>query len=278
MTDFVSAPPIGKGVVTLKKAHQTFDVLGVPVSVTSLADASDTILQWAADARGRFVCIRDVHGVMRARKDAELLRLHFQADMVTPDGMPLVLLGKVKGHSVERTCGADLMEDVCRRSPARRIKHYFYGGNEGVAERMKAKFEERFPGIEIAGHETPPFRPQTAEEDEATVERIRKSGADVVWVGLSTPKQEQWMRQHVDRVPATLIGVGAAYDFHTGAIRRAPVWMQRNTLEWLHRLISEPRRLWRRYLIMAPKFLVLATLDVLGVSTKRAAPRPQNGR
>ncbi len=251
-----------------------FAILGIPVSATSLEEANGRIESWADDDQGRMVCIRDVHGVMRAQDDPELFALHQEADMITPDGMPLVILGKLRGEAVSRTCGPDLMEQVCARSPSSGLKHYFYGGKEGVAADLKAKFEARYPGIEIVGAECPPFRALTDAEDAALIDRINASGADIVWVGLSTPKQEFWMRDHRPKLSATLIGVGAAYDFHTGAIQRAPKWMQDFALEWLHRFMSEPKRLWRRYLILAPKFIMLTGYEMMtrsaGSSTGRA--------
>jgi N-acetylglucosaminyldiphosphoundecaprenol N-acetyl-beta-D-mannosaminyltransferase len=185
--------------------------------------------------------------------------------MITPDGMPLVWLGRRVGHPVERTCGPDLMEKVLADTARTGLRHYLYGGKPGVAERLKARVEARFPGISIVGVETPPFEPLTADEFLAVAGRIRGTRADVVWIGISTPKQEFLMRDLARLVPATLIGVGAAFDFHSGAIRRAPRWMQKSGLEWLHRLISEPKRLWRRYLVLAPRFVWLL------LTRKRAA-------
>ena len=240
----------------------SYDVLGVPVSVTTLQTASRAIELWARDQVGRFVCVRDVHGIMRSREDAELKALHQDAAMVTPDDMPLVWLGRRAGHAVERTCGADLMEKVLGDSERTGLRHYLYGGKPGVAARLKARFEARFPALNIVATEAPPFAALTADEFLAVAGRIRASRADVVWVGLSTPKQEFLMRDLARLVPATLIGVGAAFDFHTGAVRRAPRWMQKSGLEWLHRLISEPKRLWRRYLVLAPRFVwLLATAN-----------------
>lgn len=233
----------------------SFDVLGVPISVTTLAHAAATIEGWAGDDTGRFVCVRDVASLMAIIETPELAALHQDAAMITPDGMPLVILGRLYGLPVQRTCGPDLIDQICSRSPQTGLKHYFYGGKEGVAEALAQAFAARYPGIVVAGFECPPFRQLTPEEDQAMVERIVKSQADVVWVGMSSPKQDVWMREHYRRLPQTLIGVGAAFDFHTGAVRRAPRWMQRFCLEWLFRLASEPKRLWRRYLILAPKFV-----------------------
>lgn len=235
--------------------QESYDVLGIPISVTTPEDSLERIASWARDARGRFVCVRDVASLMACIDEPRLKSLNAEAAMVLPDGMPLVWIGKSRGLPVERTCGPDLFELICRRSPELGLRHYFYGGKAGVAEDLARVCRARFPGIEIVGTEGPPFRPPTPDEDGATIARIRASGADIVWVGLSSPKQDLWMAEHYDRLPQTLIGVGAAFDFHSGAVRRAPKWMQRSGLEFLHRLLSEPRRLWRRYLVLAPKFV-----------------------
>jgi N-acetylglucosaminyldiphosphoundecaprenol N-acetyl-beta-D-mannosaminyltransferase len=243
--------------VVKEEVAQRYDVLGVPVSATSPSGAVATILRWAGDGVGRFVCVRDVHGVMCARTDAQLRTAHAKAAMVVPDGMPLVIIGRLRGLPVERTTGPDLMNALIDQGRPAGLRHYLYGGEPQVADRLKAAFEQRHPGVRIVGTECPPFRAPTAEEEAATAARIRASGVDVVWVGLSTPKQEHWMLRNVDRLPATLIGVGAAFDFHSGRVKRAPQWMQLSGLEWLHRLLSEPRRLWRRYLVLAPQFVFL---------------------
>ena len=238
-------------------AFETYRVLGIPISATSLDAASRLIQQWGLDDRSRFVFIRDVHGVMQAQDHDELRALHYQAAMVTPDGMPLVWLGKLAGKSVSRTCGPDLLERVLEDSGATGLKHYFYGGKPGVAEALKNHFIARVPSLQIVGVGTPPFRPLSPEELKADAEAMNASGAQVVWIGISTPKQEFLMRDLAPLVSATLIGVGAAFDFHTGTVSRSPHWMRPLGLEWLWRLASEPRRLWRRYLVMAPRFVWL---------------------
>lgn len=234
-------------------------VLGVPVSTIDMTQAVITILSWINGGHAHYICVRDVHGIMRAQEDAELVEIHERAGLVTPDGMPLVWLAHWRGHHhVGRVCGADLVAELCAASIERGIGHYFYGGKPGVAERMAAALSARFPGLNVAGTNTPPFGVISAEEDAAHTAAIVASGAGIVWVGLSTPKQEYWMREHVDRIPgATLIGVGAAFDFYAGDVKRAPEWMHQRGLEWLHRLVSEPRRLWRRYLVLAPKFVLM---------------------
>jgi N-acetylglucosaminyldiphosphoundecaprenol N-acetyl-beta-D-mannosaminyltransferase len=241
--------------VSTGKGLPTFDVLGVPVTVTTPVQASETIEGWAKDDIGRFVCIRDVASLMAINDDERIRDLHREAAMITPDGSPLAFIGKLRGFPVKRTCGPDLIDLVARRSVERGLSHYFYGGKEGVAEKLARTFERRYPGFRTAGYECPPFRPLTREEDDAVVERIKASGADIVWVGISSPKQDVWMRDHYHRLPQTLIGVGAAFDFHTGSVKRAPVWMQMTMLEWAYRFAAEPKRLWRRYLIQAPRFV-----------------------
>jgi N-acetylglucosaminyldiphosphoundecaprenol N-acetyl-beta-D-mannosaminyltransferase len=243
-------------------------VLGVPISVTTPLKTAAAIERWAADDVGRFVCIRDVASLMVIKEDPELRGLHREAALITPDGAPIALIGKLRGLPVQRTCGPDLLDLMCARSAASGISHYFYGGREGVASRLAEQMTARYPGLRIAGHECPPFRTLSAAEEDATVERIRASGADIVWVGISSPKQDMWMQRHYRRLPQTLIGVGAAFDFHAGTVKRAPRWMQRAMLEWLYRLASEPRRLWRRYLVLAPRFVGQVAL---GEIQRRAA-------
>lgn len=231
-----------------------------------MSQAIGIILSWIDQGLAHYICVRDVHGIMRAQDDAALLEIHDHAGLVTPDGMPLVWLARWRGHSnVGRVCGADLVTELCVASVEHGIGHYFYGGKPGVAERMAAALKARFPKLEIVGTATPPFGAISLEEDEAATATIAAANPKIIWVGLSTPKQEYWMRDHVGRIPgATLIGVGAAFDFYAGDVKRAPQWMHKSGFEWLHRFLSEPRRLWRRYLVLAPKFIILAALSGLG--------------
>lgn len=216
------------------------------------------IVGWAQAREPNFVCIRDVHGVMRAQTDPALLEIHQRAGMVTPDGMPLVWVSRLRGHEeVRRVCGADLVAALCEASVTQGLRHYFHGGKPGVADRMAARLSARFPGLIVAGTRSPPFGDLTPSEDATETAAIAAAQPHIVWVGFSTPKQEYWMRDHVGRIPgAVLIGVGAAFDFYAGDVKRAPKWMHHSGLEWLHRLISEPRRLWRRYLVLGPKFVL----------------------
>ena len=250
-------------------------ILGVRVSLLDMRTAVAQIIAWAAQGTSQYVCIRDVHGIMRAQGDRDFLAIHDQAGMVTPDGMPLVWVSRARGaKTVERVCGSDLVDALCAASVTPGLRHFFFGGKAGVAERMVERLAARYPGLVVAGTLSPPFGELSAEQDDAIVATIARARPHVVWVGLSTPKQEYWMRDHVSRIPgATLIGVGAAFDFHAGDIQRAPRWMQRSGLEWLHRLCSEPRRLWRRYLLMAPGFVFrFLASEMRGRGARRPPP------
>ncbi len=247
-------------------------ILGVPVSMIDMSCAVATIVAWANNRSANYVCVRDVHGIMQTQDNPELLAIHENAGLVTPDGMPIVWIGRHLGQSVSRVCGSDLVDALCNASVAPGLRHFFYGGKPGVADAMAAALQAKFPGLKIAGTLSPPFGALSKDEDDAVVRDIAGAMPHIVWVGLSTPKQEYWMRDHVGRIPgATLIGVGAAFDFHAGEIARAPVWMQRGGFEWLHRLLSEPRRLWRRYLVMAPLFVIkVLTSLMVGTGIERS--------
>ncbi|UEM07343.1 WecB/TagA/CpsF family glycosyltransferase (plasmid) [Skermanella rosea] len=241
-----------------------FSILGVNVSAIDLPTATQTILAWVADRRSGYVTITGVHGVMEARDSPEFRRVLRGARMVTPDGMPLVYYGRVRRHQVSRVYGPDLMLALMEATRDGTIRHYFYGGGEGVADRLRDRLSRRFPGIAVAGTMTPPFRPLSEHEEEETAAAINASRADIVWIGLSTPKQEYWMARMCDRLDAPiLIGVGAAFDFNAGLKSQAPRILQILALEWLYRLATEPRRLWRRYLRNNPRFLLLIAGEFL---------------
>ena len=233
------------------------DVLGVGISAIDPDDALGEITRWIDDGVQHYACVTGVHGVMEAQRDPDLLRIHNDSGLTTPDGMPIVWAARLAGASnVQRVYGPDLMLAVCERAARRGWGCFLYGATDDVLDRLGSNLTDRFPGLRIVGAHSPPFRATTPEEDAAAVREINESGAQIVWVGLSTPKQEQWMAAHVGRVNApALIGVGAAFDIHAGNARQAPRWMQRSGLEWLFRLASEPRRLWRRYGVNIPCFL-----------------------
>lgn len=242
------------------------NILGVGVSLIDMCVALAEIDRWIATRQPHYVCVTGVHGVMESYRDSALRSIHNSAGLVTPDGMPLVWLSRLRGfRHVERVYGPDLMLAVCEKSVAAGYRHFLYGGTEETLDALRASLNRRFGGIQIVGCFSPPFRALSPVEDEEVVARIKSAAPDIVWVGLSTPKQERWMAEHVGRlgVPA-LVGVGAAFDFHAGIKAQAPRWMQRNGLEWFFRMITEPRRLWRRYLVNNPMFLYLVLLQAAG--------------
>ncbi len=243
------------------------NILGVNISTINMGQALSTINAWIENKKNNYICVTGVHGVMELQRSPRLRQIHNHAGLVTPDGMPLVWLSRLHGcKNTRRVYGPDLLLAVCQRSPVNGWKHYFYGGAPGVAEQLASRLTEKFPGLAVAGCDTPPFRPLTPEEDLTAVNKINDSHADIVWVGLSTPKQEIWMAEHLGKVTApVMIGVGAAFDFHAGVKKQAPHWMQRSGLEWLFRLATEPRRLWKRYLINNPLFMGLIFLQLTGL-------------
>jgi N-acetylglucosaminyldiphosphoundecaprenol N-acetyl-beta-D-mannosaminyltransferase len=245
------------------------NVLGVGISPVNMQLAVDRIGRWISDREQNYVCVTGVHGVMESQSDAELRAIHNAAGMVTPDGMPMVWLSRAAGSKeVDRVYGPDLMLAVCRESVRRGYRHFFYGGGEGIADLLAQRMTEQFPGLDVAGTHCPPFRPLTADEDESLVQGVNALEPDIIWVGLSTPKQERFMADHIGKLNApVMIGVGAAFDFHAGLKRQAPSWMQRSGLEWFFRLVTEPKRLWRRYLTNNPKFVALVIAQKLGLKS-----------
>jgi N-acetylglucosaminyldiphosphoundecaprenol N-acetyl-beta-D-mannosaminyltransferase len=214
---------------------------------------------------GRYIAVTGMHGVMEARHDANFAGALRQADLVVPDGMPLVWLGRRQGYALpRRVYGPELMLRVFEEAATCGYRHFFYGGAPGVADALAESFAKQFPNHTIVGAFSPPYRALTPEEDAKIVDTVRGSNPDFIWVGLGTPKQERWMRDHKSLLaPAVLIGVGAAFDFHSGRARSAPAWMSEHGLEWLFRLWREPRRLWRRYLLKGGEFVALVVMELL---------------
>lgn len=250
------------------------DVLGVGVSAVNMDQAVLEITRWVERRERHYVCVTGVHGVMESRRDPELRRIHNASGLTTPDGMPMVWAGHRAGAAdMRRVYGPDLLLALSELAARRGWSSYFYGGAPGVAERLAARLAERFPGLVVAGTCAPPFRPLRSDEDAALTARIEQAAPDLVWVGLSTPKQERWMAAHRARLSApVLLGIGAAFDIHAGLLPQAPAWMQRSGLEWLFRLGREPRRLAGRYLRNNPRFL----LEIL-LRPPRLRPLPLSG-
>ena len=231
-------------------------VLSAPIDVIDWEMAIQRISAWAMLRESRYVCITNVHSVVTAGQDAAFGQVISDADMVTPDGAPVAWMLRKLGHvKQERINGPDLMWRYCAATEATRESIFLYGGTEETLTRLRVRLSDADPALRIAGAISPPFRSLTRDEDESIVAQINASGAGTVWVSLGCPKQEKWMADHRGRINAVMVGVGAAFDYHAGTIKRAPLWMQRNGLEWLHRLCSEPRRLWQRYLVTNSIFI-----------------------
>lgn len=239
-------------------------VLSAPIDVMTWAAAIARIQGWAERRESRYVCVCNVHSVVTAVQDTDFGGHLSAADMATADGSPIVWTLRCLGFSTQqRINGPDLMWRYCEQAAKRGELIFLYGGLPETLNILQTRLMKAFPDLKIAGIASPPFRALTEEEDEAEVARINASGAGTVWVSLGCPKQERWMARHKGRVQAVMIGVGAAFDYHAGTIMRAPVWMQNTGFEWLHRLLSEPRRLWRRYLVTNALFILLVTRQLL---------------
>jgi N-acetylglucosaminyldiphosphoundecaprenol N-acetyl-beta-D-mannosaminyltransferase len=242
-------------------------VLGMRVDATSYGDASRRVLQWAREGRSAYVCVATVHMTMETFDSVPFRRVVNEADLVTPDGRPLVWalrsLG-VKGASQVR--GTDLTTHVVELAARERVPIGLYGGTPELLELFVRVLKTRYPEVRVVCQIAPPFRPLTPEEDEAVTREIVASGARILFVGIGCPKQERWMVAHKGRIPAVMLGVGAAFDFHTGRVAQAPRWMQMAGLEWAFRLLMEPRRLWKRYAKHNPRFVALFLMQLLGVN------------
>jgi len=243
------------------------NVLGVGVHAIDLTEAACLIESAVREGVRGYVCPTGVHGVMEAQRDPELLDILNHALLVTPDGMPTIWVGRMQGRStMKRVFGPDLMLEVCRRSVNPGIRHFLYGGNPGVAVELGEFLRSRFPGIAVVGSFTPPFRPLEPSEQLALETEMNRVSPDIVWVGLSCPKQEKFMAANFRHLPCkVMIGVGAAFDFHTGRIKDAPTWIKDAGLQWAHRLCQEPSRLWKRYLLNNSAFLVSLGLQLTGL-------------
>ena len=243
------------------------NVLGVGISVLNLDSAVETLARALASGQRGYVTVTGVHGVIESQSDPQLRTIHNRSLLSTPDGMPMVWMGRLRGfREMDRVYGPDLMERILEWSRVSGATHYFFGGNTGVAEELKAKLEVRYPGIQIVGTHTPPFRPLTEAELAALASELDRLKPDFFWVGLSTPKQERFMASHLDRLNVRImVGVGAAFDFHAGRVVQAPRWIQRSGLEWLFRLTKDFKRLWPRYSRIVPLFLWKAAGQLTGM-------------
>jgi len=244
--------------ISIMNSPPTVNVLGVGVSAINPATALRAVAA-ALDRREKgYICVTGVHGVSEAQGDESFSQILNRAFLCTPDGMPLVWAGRLQGRKeMSRVYGPDLMLAVLELSESRGHRQFFYGGADGTAEALRQRLLRRFPKLQIAGTFEPPFRPLDSGERARLKELVRAARPDIMWIGLSTPKQERFMAEYLGELEVTLmVGVGAAFDFHAGRVRQAPLWMRRSGLEWLFRLCREPRRLWKRYLKNNPLFLL----------------------
>jgi exopolysaccharide biosynthesis WecB/TagA/CpsF family protein len=244
----------------------SFEVLGVRVHAAQLQNAVARMEKWIHDRdRCHTIAPTSMHGIVEAQHDPSFKEILNSTDVVAPDGMPLVWLGRRRGHPLpRRVYGPDLMLDFCEKTAGRGYRHFFYGGEPGVPERLAESLKRRFPSLEVCGTFSPPFRPLHPEEDKEIVSMISRAAPDVLWVGLGTPKQERWMHEHRDQLHVpVLVSVGAAFDILSGQRNQAPRLMREHGLEWLFRLVQEPRRLWRRYLVYGAQFIAYLSLESL---------------
>jgi N-acetylglucosaminyldiphosphoundecaprenol N-acetyl-beta-D-mannosaminyltransferase len=244
-------------------------VLGIPVEPLDMECALDCVQEELERHRKGYVCLLGVHGIMEAQRDPALAQVYAHASMRIPDGAPTVWVGRWQGFSkMQRVAGPDLMIEIFRRKEFSNFTHFLYGGKEGIADELRDTLTRRFPGVKIVGTHTPPFRELTLAEEESLATRIHTLKPDMIWVGISTPKQERFMMRMLPMLDTTLMfGVGAAFDFHTGRIKDSPQWVKSAGLQWLHRLIQDPRHLFWRYLRNNPAFLWNIALQLSGLRT-----------
>ena len=243
----------------------TCDILGVKINVTNMYTVLRYIEKNVHALKGKYICVSNVHTTVMAYEDENYKNIQNSAILSLPDGMPLSKVSKWKGFkNAERVTGPDLMGEVFTLSEEEtQFTHYFYGSTEEILQSLKMNLSEKYPGLKIVGTYSPPFRKLTKEEDEAVIKKINDSVADFVWVGLGAPKQEIWMYAHEDKIKSLMIGVGAGFDYYAEKIKRAPNWMQKCSLEWLYRLIQDPRRLFKRYLVTNFKFIFYVTKELV---------------
>lgn len=232
------------------------EILGTKILVTNMAETVDIIEKEIDQLRGKYICVGNVHTTVMAHDDAQYHKVQNSAAFVLPDGKPLSVYSRKHGFpEAERVTGPDLMLELFARENG--LKHYFYGSTPETLSMLEEKLRAQYPHLQIVGMVSPPFKKLSEEEDAEAVRKINESGADIIWVGLGAPKQENWMYDHMDKVDGVMIGVGAGFDYHAGNIRRAPMWMQRMSLEWLYRLLQDPKRLFKRYLVTNTRYLWL---------------------
>lgn len=232
-------------------------IIGVPISAVNMDSCIQEIFSNWDEAKGDYICVSNVHTTVMAHDDQQYMAVQSGSFLSLPDGKPLSVVGRKQYPQMDRVTGPSLMEELFKISVEKELRHYFYGAKPETLEKLRDTLTKRYPGIQIVGMYSPPFRPLTEQEDEEITEEINKTNPDIVWVGLGAPKQENWMAEHKGKISGLMIGVGAGFDYHAGNIKRAPLWMQKAGLEWLYRLIQEPKRLFKRYLTTNSRFIFL---------------------
>lgn len=231
----------------------TCNIMGVNIAAINIEWLKQYLKENLQDLKGDYICVSNVHTTVTSYEDENYRNIQNNALMAIPDGGPLSSIGRKRGFSsMDRTAGPSLMEEIFKDKG---YTHYFYGSTEETLELLEKKLKEKYSGIKIVGMYSPPFRKLTKEEDEKVIEKINNFNPDFVWIGLGAPKQEIWMAEHQGKVNGLMIGVGAGFDYFAGNIKRAPLWMQKSNLEWLYRLIQDPKRLFKRYFVTNTKFI-----------------------
>lgn len=239
-----------------KSLIPTCSIMGVNIAAINMEWLVDFLKKNLSEIKGDYICVSNVHTTVISYEDANYCAIQNNGLMAIPDGGPLSTVGQKRGYkNMMRTTGPNLMEEIFEISALKGYRHYFYGSKEETLELLQRKLVIKYPGIQIVGMYSPPFRPMTEEEDKIVIEKINQSKPDFVWVGLGAPKQEKWMAEHQGKIDGLMLGVGAGFDYYAGNIKRAPMWMQKHNLEWLYRLMQDPKRLFKRYWNTNIKFI-----------------------
>lgn len=253
----------------LELSQQRINIIGSPVTALFFDTQIEIILKWASSHASKFVCVANVHMLMEAYWHPQFADVLKNADIVTPDGMPLVWMVRLlKAYKQNRIAGMDILLSLCQLAPQQNISVFFLGSEAAILNKMRMNLEHKFPNLKIAGMEPLPFRPLTTTEDDIIIQKINESGASLVFVALGCPKQEYWMNQHKGKIHATMIGLGAVFPVFAEIHKRAPLWVRKAGLEWLYRLVQEPRRLSSRYINTIPPFIWLASKQLLMTKLK----------
>jgi N-acetylglucosaminyldiphosphoundecaprenol N-acetyl-beta-D-mannosaminyltransferase len=249
----------------INKKINNFYILNVRISAIDMDDACSVVKEAITKREKKYICVCPVSTIMECKKDNKELESVNFADLATPDGMAVVWLGRMLGYrNIRRVYGPELMEAICSISAKSGFKNYLYGSTQEVLGKLKERLIKRYPGLTISGVFSPPFRKLSDDEDNQIVEELNNNAPDIIWVGLGSPKQDLWMYEHRKRINApVMIGVGAAFDFLAGTKLQAPRWIRDNGFEWLFRLVTEPKRLWRRYLINYPLFVYYLLVELV---------------